>query len=164
MDENIVNIPELMERAKTDIPFWYPFGIDIPAGASNQKSLQISSDADFWCQYICCQYTTLTGAAADGGANGISIQIIDKGWNVTLFDSLIPVSMFASPGRQRSSGVAGDPSHQLFFPIELDHVFLNKSNIEIRYANSLAFVNRLDLLFMGRKFRRQFDQESVNAN
>ncbi len=163
--EEIIDFDALIQRAETDFPFWYPIGIDIAANARNQTSLQISSDGDFWCQYIVGQYTTLTAAATDGGANGISIKLSDNGWNVPLFNSLVPVSLFLSPGRTRSSGVAGDPTHQLFFPIEFDHVFLAKSNIEIEYASSLNYENRLDLCFMGRKIRKQFKQgESANAN
>lgn len=164
MEQEIIDIDALINRAKTNFPFWYPIGITMPASSRNQTSLNISSDADFWCQYIVGQYTTKIDdeGPVDGGANGISIKLIDKGWNVTLFDDLIPVSMFLSPGRQRVSGVAGDPSHQLFFPIEFDHTFLSQSSIEISWANNLNYENRLDLVFMGRKLRRQFEQKTIS--
>jgi len=164
MDE-IIDFDALINRAKTDFPFWYPFGVDIPANDRNQDSITISSDGDFWCQYITGQYTTKIAGPVDGGANGISIKLSDNGWNVPLFNGLIPISLFLSPGRVRVSGVAGDPSHQLFYPIEFDHVFLAKSTIEIEWASNLDFENRLDLCFMGRKIRKQFNQgATANEN
>jgi len=157
-----IDIDAMLDRAEYDHPFWYPFAVDIPANSQNTQQLTISSDADFLCQYITGRYTTLDVAGADAGVCGLSLQIIDMGFSVPLIDALANCALFLSPGRQRTSTVAGDPSHQLFFPIELDHVFLSQSTIELRYANNQATENRLELLFMGRKLRRKFQQAPIN--
>ena len=103
---DIIDIDKLLDRAENDFPFWYPFGVDIPANTQNTLPVTISSDADFWCQYIVGQYTTLGAGPADLGACGISLQIIDQGYGVTLIDALTPVSLFLSPGRTRAAGVS----------------------------------------------------------
>ena len=114
--------------------------------------VDISADSAFHCQSITGQFTTLTGAAADGGANGLTMQWFDDGRDLRLFNDFIPCSLVFSPGRQRSSGVAGDPSNQLFFPIEFDYLFKPTSAFRIEVRSTLAFANDFQICLHGTKY------------
>ena len=69
-------------------------------------------------------------AGADDGVNHLSMRLNDTGRSLKLFEEFIPCSLFMSPGRTRTTGIAGDPSHQLFFPIEFDYTFIPNSTIQ----------------------------------
>ena len=111
---------QLIDRNHKSYAFKYTGSVSIAASGTGVVNISVSSDAHFRCEYITASFTTLTGAAADGGANGISMRMIDQGRSLTLFDDFISAELFSSPGRQRVSGVAGDPSNQLFYPIDFD--------------------------------------------
>jgi hypothetical protein len=123
----------------------------VPANSSAVFSIAVGADGHFEAQEMTAQFTTLTGAAADGGANGLSLMIWDDGRDLRLFNDFIPLSLLASPGRQRASGVAGDPSNQLFFPLPFNYLFLAQSTIRLELRSVLAYANDFALCFHGLK-------------
>lgn len=142
----------MLERARTEYDFKYTAGGPVPANDTAFFEMAISADAHFDCKQMTGAFTTLTGAAVDGGASGMSFQIFDDGRDLRLFNDVIPAELVFSPGRQRSSGVAGDPSLQLFYPIEFDYLFKATSTVRFEVRNSLAFANDFFVCFHGTKY------------
>lgn len=148
-----MSIDEILDESVLIYDFVYFGTKSIPANGTNTLTIPVTGDADFLCKYITGAYTTLTGAAADGGANGINFSILDEGRNIKLFNTEIPASLVFSPGRSRASGVAGDPSHSLFFPVEFTYPFLHSSSIIISLTSVLAYANQFSIAFWGTKYR-----------
>lgn len=162
-----MTIDEMLDESITVYDFTYYGEKSVPANGTNTLTIPITSDAHFLCRQVTGSYTTLTGAAVDGGANGINFRITDEGRNIKLFNTQIPASLILSPGRARSSGVAGDPSHNLFYPLELRYPFLASSSIIIDLSSTLAFANTFKIAFFGTKFRvgalkKSADTEQAN--
>lgn len=134
---------------------WVSFSKVVAAGENNAKPVEISDDGHFFCKYLGGMYTTLTAADTDGGACGTSVKISDNGRKWDIMDNLTPMSIFTTPGRQRSSGVAGDPGNPLFSPIEFDYKFQAGTSIRVEYANNLAFANTIWLVFYGMKMFKE---------
>jgi hypothetical protein len=130
---------------------WLSFSRDIAANTTGNGPVGISDNGDFHCKYLGGQYTTQVAGPADGGACLVSIQITDNGKRWQIFDNLVPMSLFANPGRQRVSGVAGDPSNPLFYPIEFPYIFTSGTSIRIDFANASAFANNFWLVFYGER-------------
>ena len=146
---NILDPNKMMERADYRKLKWITFSESLTASSNGSQQISISDDAHFLCHYLGGEFTTLTAEDTDGNANGISIKITDNGKSYPIFDNLIPCSIFLSPGRQRSSGIAGDSSNPLFTPIEFEHPFAAGTSIQIEWANNLAYANTLTLVFYG---------------
>lgn len=132
--------------------FYYSSGI-IPANDQQTFNVAISADAHFLNTFFTGDVTTLDAGGADGGQVQCSCQLFDNGRNLNLFDNPIPLSLFLSPGRTRASGIAGDPSNSLFFPIEFNYVFLASSTIRLVMTNAAATDNVFRWCFMGYKYR-----------
>jgi hypothetical protein len=147
----ILDVNQLLDQMSWQRLQILTFSQVIPANTQNSQVVQISDDGHFHCKYLGGQFTTLTGAAADGGACTTSIKISDNGRRWDIMDNLIPMSLFCNPGRQRVSGVAGDPSNPMFYPVDFDYTFLAGTTIRIEFANSAAFANTIWLAFYGEK-------------
>lgn len=142
---------------------WYFGSVTVPANGTIPLNITVSSDAHFQCKFITGTFTTLDAAGADGGANGCSMLLRDAGRDLNLFNLRIPLSLFFTPGRVRSSGVAGDPSHQIFYPTEFNYPFLAGADIEMDFASTLATDNVVNICFMGTKFRKTFAPGSMDS-
>lgn len=141
-----------LEKASQEYDFKYTTGGNVPANSSAIFEIAISADAAFHAQSVTGEFTTLNAGGADGGANGLTMQWFDDGRDLRLFNDFIPCSLVFSPGRQRSSGIAGDPSQQLFFPIEFDYLFKPTSTFRCEVRNSLATDNNFQMCFHGTKY------------
>lgn len=153
------NAAALLDQHSRQYAYWYYSSAVIAANSTLAVNMTISSDAHFRCCYITGTYTTQVAGPADGGANGCSLLLTDTGRALRLFNQRIPCSLFMSPGRQRVSAIAGDPSNQLFFPIEFNYTFLASSTIELDWQNNLDYANECKIVFMGYKLRKQFGGE-----
>jgi hypothetical protein len=160
MELKDLSIDQLLEGHKEKYQFFYYSSGAVPAAGQQTFNVAISADAHFLCTYITGDCTSLAGGAgADGGQILTSCQIFDNGRNLNLFDAAIPLNLFLSPGRTRSSGVAGDPSIGLFFPIEFNYLFFASSTIRLVMTNAAADINTYRMCFHGYKYRVNFDQE-----
>lgn len=154
---NVLNSLKSMEFERLN---WLSFYFNIPANTNGAKTVDVSSDGSFKAWYLGGQYTTLTAEDTDSGACDVSIKLTDNGRRWEIFDNLIPMSLFCNPGRQRASGVAGDPSNPLYEPIFFPHHFLPNSKIKVEYANDSAYANKVWLIWYG---MRIFEEEGFNA-
>lgn len=124
----------------------------IPAGGETIP-IAVSSFGAFRCLHITGEFQTLDDAGADDGVNHLSCRLNDTGRSLKLFEEFIPCSLFLSPGRTRTSGVAGDPSNQLFFPNEFDYTFIPNSTIELEMKNDSQTSNLVKFCFHGIRYR-----------
>lgn len=156
MNDDIENtnnprLKELLIAAQTQYGFKFGGGKSIAANSSDKVTIHITSDSGFECESVTGFYTTLTAEDTDGGACQLSAQLFDDGRDLQMTNTHIPLSIFLSPGRQRSSGVAGDASNQLFFPIPFPYMFKPNSDIRIEIDNEAAYANYVYFLFHGIK-------------
>lgn len=152
----MINIPETIDSMSWQRMQWLTFSKTIPANSQTSDVLQISSDGHFKSYYLGGQFETRTAVATDGGACQISIKIVDNGRRWDILDNLTPMSLFCSPGRQRVSGVAGDPNNPLFYPVEFPYIFLAGTTIRVEYANAAAYANTFWLIWYGDKVFKDF--------
>ena len=153
-----INIQEQVNQWREHYVFKLGVGGEVEANGSAIVLGQVTADAAFMCEEITGYYTTLTAEDTDGGACLLSALITDTGRSIQLFSDFIPLNVFLSPGRQRSSGIAGDPSHALFFPISFEHTFRPNSEIRIEVRSTAAYKNDFYFLFHGRKLRKEPNQ------
>ncbi len=123
----------------------------IPALGNGMESKKISTDGHFECLYLGGTYTSLDAGPIDTGTCPVSVMLEDAGRHWKSFEGLIPMNLWASPGRVRSSGIAGDPSHPLFKHSIFEYTFNAGTEIEISYANSANYANEFWLLFIGER-------------
>ena len=129
---------------------YYASGI-VPANSSTTVQVNITAEAAFHCQCFTGSFTTLGAGGADDGVNHLSCKLSDSGRSITLFSDFIPLSLFLSPGRRRTSAVAGDAGNQLFFPVEFDYTFAPVSTIVLDLKNDSATDNTFEWAFLGEK-------------
>jgi len=84
-------------------------------GGSLLIPIDITSDAHFYSELITITYQTLSDAGdpKDDGVNHLSLKITDGSTRRELNTDFIDRAPFSSPGRQRTQGIAGDPSQEL---------------------------------------------------
>lgn len=148
-----ININQMLEDHKKKYQFFYYVSGIVPAGDQQTFNVAISADAHFECTNFTGDVTSLDAGGADGGQVQTSCQLFDNGRNLSLFDNFIPLSLFLSPGRTRTSGIAGDPSNSLFFPVEFNYIFLASSTIRLVMTNAAATDNCFRWCFHGFKHR-----------
>lgn len=154
MELKNLDINTLLADHKKQYQFFYYASGVVPAGGQQTFNVAISADAHFLCTYFTGDVTSLNGGAgADGGQVQVSCQLFDNGRNLSLFDNAIPLSLFLSPGRTRTSGTAGDPSNSLFFPVEYNYLFLASSTIRMVMTNAATDDNVFRWCFHGYKYR-----------
>jgi hypothetical protein len=151
IDPFTVDIVELARASTSVYPKHYGINGVVPAegNAAPLPKAKISNNIIFWCWGFTGKYTSISDGV-DIGTCPISIKIRDSGKDVNLVNQYIPLDLMVSPGRVRTAGIAGDPSHQLFSPGFLNHIFLPDSDIEVEMAsNALVDDNDVKLNFFG---------------
>ncbi len=128
---------------------YFYYGTKLVQPGRDEHFIHISSDADFECVNFTGGFTTLDDAGADDGVNHLSVRITDTGYSKPLFNEEIPMYLFMSPGRQRTTAIAGDPGNSLFYPIDFEYTFIANANIKMILTNDSDTANRFDWLFMG---------------
>lgn len=141
--------------------FAIPFRMTVPANGNDDDQVDIKPDAHFECFYITGDFQTRNAAGADDGVNHISIRITDGSNDLKLMENFIPANLFLSPGRTLASGVAGNPTNQLFYPFPFHHIFPANGSIIIEATNNGATDNVLNLLFWGKKLRAKIADARV---
>lgn len=129
------------------------FGQKLIPTAGDTIPVAVSSFGAFRVLFMTGNFQTLDNAGADDGVNHVSMRMNDTGRSLKLFTEFTPCSLFMSPGRTRTTGVAGDPSNQLFFPIEFDYTFIPNSTIEMEMRNDSTTSILVKIAFHGIRYR-----------
>jgi len=143
-------LPELEEKKLWMDYFNYSGSKVVPAGDSATIELGVSASHDFECLTITGTYTT-DEIAGDDGVCKLAATLVDNGSNTILWKNPVNLALILSPGRVRSSGIAGDPSNQLFWPQTMEHLFEATSLILVEIFNSGDKDNTVFMNFEGNK-------------
>lgn len=126
----------------------------------------VTSEGPFLLQRITSQYSTLVtngaGGAWDDGTCHLRALIRDNSNGIMLFDDYVSMSLFSTPGRQRTIGVGlqvggvfsadrADNMHISGFPFE--YIFKGNSEITVDLKNDSTYPNTFELAFWGIKIR-----------
>lgn len=95
--------------------FQYPVGGDVLAGATAQFSKTIQSGFHFWSERLSVSYTTNQNGVDDGVCR-LSVRFQSGANQQSLTSDFISLETISSPGRQRTTAIAGDPSLGLQIP------------------------------------------------
>lgn len=120
----------------------------VPGPGTKPLEITIPNAVHFVSESITGIYTTLDAGGADGGVCLLDLKINLRG-KYELFYNDVPLSCFMSPGRQRTSGIAGDPSHQLFYPKKFENMFPALSQIKLDFSSSAATDNEVTICLWG---------------
>ena len=145
----MLSVQEIRDSVKDLNKFIYNMEGEVPANDGDTFDTGISTDSIFCCEQITGSFTTLTAVDTDGGVSTMSGKLSDNGRPLPLFSDFIDFALWLSPGRSRSSGVAGDPSNALFYPIDFGYAFMEKSTIQLQVKNSAPYKNSFKIAFIG---------------
>jgi len=128
----------------------------VPAASSKLGSVGVSNLGHFYCMFITGTFETIQGAAGpvvDSGVSFLSGRLEDGAGNRKLFSDRIPLDLFLSPGRRKSAtsaAVVTDPvGNNLFYPIELEYLFGENTNILLDVANTSDVPVHYEIMFHG---------------
>lgn len=129
---------------------------NVPANTSKLGKVSISSLGAFMCLFITGHFETLQLVAlaiTDTGVSFLRGKLIDGSNQRQLFNDFIPLDLFLSPGRVKSSNsvnVATDPvSNNLFYPLQFQYLFAENSEILFDVKNDSDTVLKYELVFHG---------------
>ena len=118
--------------------FLYTGTKTIPALAQAGSAIlqiQIQNDAHFLSEFFTVTYPTVDGEA-DDGVTRLSVSLMD-GTQLKLTSDFVDLATIATPGRQRSAGIAGDPSLPLHIQgLPFLHVWESTSQILMDMRNT----------------------------
>lgn len=121
----------------------------VPANSTKLGKVNIANLGHFFCQFVTGSFTTIgTGAGVDSGISYLSGQMIDGAGQRKLFNDRIPLDLFLSPGRRKST-LAGAADYGLFFPIEFEYLFTKNSDILFDVVNTSDQPNSYEIVFHG---------------
>lgn len=140
----------------------------VVAGEQQRGIVNISHIGDFICLFITGSFTTLCTSGetiVDNGVCSLRGQLIDGTGNRKLFNDFIPLDLFLSPGRVKSTTAANvlgdsgtnlraDASQQLFYPSEFQHLFDQNSTIIFDCKNDSDADNTYNICFHGYRLVR----------
>lgn len=150
----MIDIRNLMKNFPFERDVSHSVSGTIPAvalGGTLSLDIKITEDVHFVSETMEGLFTTLIAGPADGGASLISVAVhlVSK---YDLFYDPINMASFASPGRQRSSGIAGDPGNQLFYPKKFYNLFPASSIIRFKFTSSADYENDVEIVLNGREY------------
>jgi len=86
----------------------------VPAtSTSDLPQKQIQNGFHFWSEILTITYGTIADGGTDDGVNRFTAQFKSGSNQIGLSNDFIDLACIAAPGRQRTIGVAGDPSNSL---------------------------------------------------
>lgn len=105
--------PRMIARMEARF-FQYALSSTIAGASSDLPQKQIQNGFHFWSKILTITYNTLAdGGAVDDGVNRFSAQFKSGSNQIALSNDLIDLATIATPGRQRTIGIAGDASQGL---------------------------------------------------
>ena len=135
--------------------FLYTLSGSIPALNSAQAgafelTATIQTGFAFWCEVMTVAFTTLNSDGTDTGVSQVSGQFKDGANQLGLSNTFVDLATLSAPGRQRSVGVAGDPSNQLNTTgIPWPHLYLGTGAISVDCRNASNTANTVKFTFNG---------------
>jgi hypothetical protein len=139
----------------------------VPANGRGIFKVHVSTLGCFLLKHITGTFTTLDkigDSIIDSGVNSLLCQFIDGYGNKPLFSDFVPMDLFLSPGRRKSSlavnnavsvvGVAdvAAPSSTLFYPQEFQYMFNENTDIVVSVTNSSPTDNNFDICLHGIRY------------
>ena len=126
--------------------FMYTLAGSVPAFNGTQAGAleltqPIQQGFHFWSEILTISFTTVNSAGADDGVNQLTCQFKDGANQIGLSNTFVDLSTLAAPGRQRATGLAGDPSNQLAtVGIPFPHLWLGTGSLiaDLRNASNTA--------------------------
>jgi hypothetical protein len=112
-----------------------------PQAGALELTQPIQQGFHFWAEVMTISFSTLNSAGADDGVNQLTCQFKDGANQIGLSNTFVDLSTVSAPGRQRSTGVAGDPSNQLSTTgIPWPHLYLGTGALiaDLRNASNTA--------------------------
>lgn len=103
--------PNLIARLRARF-FQYNLQSTLPLNGVNQDlpQVQIQAGFHFWSEFLTVTYTTQAADGTDDGVCKFSAQFKSGSNQIGLSNGFIDLATIATPGRQRTLAVAGDPS------------------------------------------------------
>ncbi len=147
----MIDIKNLMKNFPFEKDVSHSWAGTVPASGTLSEDIVINNEVHFVSETMTGWYTTLIVGGADGGASQISavIKLVSK---YDHFYDAINLASFLSPGRQRSSGVAGDPGNTLFRPKKFYNLYPARSIIRCTFTSSSVVDNEVEIALHGREF------------
>lgn len=144
--------------------------VTVPAGSTALGQVSVSNLGHFMCSFVTGTFTTVASPGAgivDTGVSYLSGQLIDGAGQRKLFNDRIPLDLWLSPGRRKSTTsttVLTDPiSNSLFYPIELNYLFTANSMIQLDVSNSSDEANTLEICFHGIRIISQMTNQARSS-
>lgn len=150
----MIDIKNLMKNfpfEKDVVHSWAGVVPALAAGGTLTLDIIINNEFHFVSETMNGWFTTQIAGPADGGASLISAKISLVAKYDHFYDP-INMASFCSPGRQRASGVAGDPGNSLFYPKKFYNLFPANSIIRCVFSSSADFANEVEIVLNGREY------------
>jgi len=152
-EEQVEYLLQRFRNAKKYFQFILGDSKTITAGATQEEvTLSISNAAGFHIEWLVGLYTTFQGGADDGVCR-LAMSIQDSGIETGLTNKALNLALLFSPGRQRTSGIAGDPSNPLFYGRAFDHVILPNTDLNLVINSTSDESNEFSVAFFGHKLK-----------
>lgn len=126
--------------------FAYTLSGTVPAfNGAQAGALELSEPIQqgfhFWSEIMTLTFTTINSAGADDGVNQLTCQFKDGANQLGLTNTFVDLATLSAPGRQRATGLAGDPSNQLAtVGIPFPHLWMAQGALiaDLRNASNTA--------------------------
>lgn len=141
--------PEVQARLQARF-FQYRINESLDSSGNKIPQKAIQSGFHFWSEFLTIAYTTLDDAGLDDGVSHISMKFFTGANQIALGNDPIDVATIATPGRQRSVGVAGDPSQGLGvqgFP--MPYLWEATGSIGAELSCDSATANSIEMVWTG---------------
>lgn len=132
--------------------FQYALESTVPALGQDLPQKQIQNGFHFWSESLTITYSTLVDSdgASDDGACQLSAQFKSGSNQIGLSNDFIDLATIATPGRQRFTGVTGDPSlplHIQGFP--WPYLYEATGSIIADLRNAASYANAVKMVWTG---------------
>ena len=129
----------------------------VPASSQKLGRVNISNLGHFYCLFITGHFTTVKRGqeeSTDDGVNHLRGKLIDGGNQRALFNDYVPLDLILTPGRVRTIlDLTGDPSNNLFYPIEFNYLFTANGSIMFDVKNDATYDNNYEICFHGYRIK-----------
>lgn len=128
---------------------------EVPAGSMRMGKVSITNLGHFLVTRITGTYETLgfNDGIVDDGVCHLRGKMVDQSSNRPLTNDYIPLDLFLTPGRvktSKSGGVMTDtPSNGIFWPDDFVYLFAKNSDVSFEVKNDGATSMRYNLCFHG---------------